>query len=73
MAADIRRSGGNPTAGPLADMVGIPEYRPIDLLYTIAGTALTYGTLYPQLEAEGVDLREQVPVLEVPVYFAEGR
>jgi hypothetical protein len=53
MTADIRSSGGTPTAGPLADMGGIPEYRPIDILYAVAGTALTYGVVYPQLEAEG--------------------
>jgi pimeloyl-ACP methyl ester carboxylesterase len=73
MNADIRDSGGTPTAGPLADMIGSPEYRPVDLLYAIAGTALTYGTVYPQLEAEGVDLASQVPAVEVPVYMAEGR
>jgi pimeloyl-ACP methyl ester carboxylesterase len=73
MNADIRASGGTPTAGPLADMAGIPEYRPLDHLYTLAGTALTYGTIYPQLEAEGDDLVKQVPELQVPVYLAEGR
>jgi pimeloyl-ACP methyl ester carboxylesterase len=73
MNADIRASGGTPTAGLLADMAGIPEYRPLDHLYTLAGTALTYGTVYPQLEAEGVDLVKQVPELQVPVYLAEGR
>ena len=39
----------------------------------VADTALTYGTLYPQLEADGVDLEAQVPAVRVPVYFAEGR
>jgi pimeloyl-ACP methyl ester carboxylesterase len=73
MNADIAASGGTPTAGPLADALGIPEYRPLDLLYMLAGTALTYGRVYPQLEAEGIDLEAQVPAVDVPVYFAEGR
>jgi pimeloyl-ACP methyl ester carboxylesterase len=30
-------------------------------------------TIYPQLEAEGVDLETQVPAVYVPVYLAEGR
>jgi len=73
MNADIAASGGTPTAGPLADEAGIPEYRPLDFLYTVAGTALTYGMVYPQLEAEGIDLEAQVPAVGVPVYLAEGR
>ena len=43
MNADIRASGGTPTAGPLADAAGSPEYRTLDLLRMPAGTALTYG------------------------------
>ena len=73
MNADIAASGGTPTAGPLADAAGIPEYRPLDMLRMLAGTALTYGRVYPQLEAEGIDLQAQVPSVEVPVYLAEGR
>jgi hypothetical protein len=55
MNTDIRGSGGNPTARPLADAAGIPEYRPLDMLRMLAGTALTYGRVYPQLEAEGIE------------------
>jgi pimeloyl-ACP methyl ester carboxylesterase len=72
MNSDIAASGGTPTSGPLSDTIGIPEYRPLDFLYMLAGTAITYGTIYPQLEAEGVDL-EAVPTVHVPVYLVEGR
>jgi pimeloyl-ACP methyl ester carboxylesterase len=54
-------------------MIGIPGYRPLDLLCPVAGTALTYGTLCPQLDAEEADPVTQVPAVQVPVYLAEGR
>jgi hypothetical protein len=43
MNTESSGSGGTPTAGPLADAADIPEYRPVDMLRMLAGTALTYG------------------------------
>lgn len=71
MAEDIRAAGGTPAGGDIATMVNTPEYRPVDKLFAIAGVALTFGVVYPQLEQ--VDLAIQAAELAVPVYLVEGR
>jgi pimeloyl-ACP methyl ester carboxylesterase len=71
MAQDLRAAGGTLRGGDIATMVNTPEYRPVDKLFAVAGVALTFGVVYPQLDR--VDLATQVPELAVPVYLVEGR
>jgi pimeloyl-ACP methyl ester carboxylesterase len=51
--------------------LGASEYALLDKLGAVAGLADTYAVLYPQLQ--DVDLRTDVPQLDVPVYLVEGR
>ena len=51
--------------------LGVPEYTLMDQIRALTGLADTYAVLYPQLD--DVDLRSDVPALEVPVYIAMGR
>jgi pimeloyl-ACP methyl ester carboxylesterase len=71
MAEDLRAAGGTLRGGDIGGMVNTPEYRPLDKLFAIAGVALTFGVVYPQLET--VDLTTQAAELAVPVYLVEGR
>lgn len=66
----VRQHGGNP-AGGIDDKIDVPEYRPIDMVYALAGPLVTATTVYPQLD--DVDLATQATTLKVPVFFAEGR
>ncbi len=47
------------------------EYGLLDKVYWLLGLARTFTTVYPQLDA--LDLRTEVPRVEVPVYFVKGR
>ncbi|MFC7530092.1 alpha/beta fold hydrolase [Actinoplanes sp. GCM10030250] len=47
------------------------EYSLLDTWNEVRGFADMGGVLYPRLQ--GIDFRINVPVLEVPVYFAQGR
>ncbi len=51
--------------------IGSPEYGLIDKINYVRGVLNTYTQLWPQLWE--VDLRSQVPQIEVPVYILEGR
>jgi pimeloyl-ACP methyl ester carboxylesterase len=51
--------------------IGAPEYGLYDKVNYVRGLLATMNALWPQLWE--VDLREQAPRLEVPVYFFEGR
>ena len=60
--------------GPGYDTIGdiaAPEYGLIDKMNYVRGLLATMNALWPQLWE--VDLREEAPVLDVPVYFFEGR
>lgn len=48
-----------------------PEFGLLESLGAIRGLADTYARLYPQIQ--GLDLRERVPALEVPVWVVMGR
>ena len=58
-------------AGQMLENVLVPEYGPMDLVSVVRGLVDTIVRLYPQLG--DVDLRRDVPRLEVPVVLAEGR
>ena len=47
-----------------------PEFNVMESLGAIRGLADTYARLYPQLQE--LDLREQVPALEIPVWLVMG-
>jgi proline iminopeptidase len=47
-----------------------PEYRVMGSFAALRGLADTYALLYPQLQ--GLDLRQAVPELEVPLYVVAG-
>lgn len=51
--------------------IGAPEYGLYDKVNYVRGLLQTMDALWPQLWE--VDLREQAPRLDVPVYFLEGR
>jgi pimeloyl-ACP methyl ester carboxylesterase len=60
--------------GPGYDTIGdiaSPEYGLYDKVNYVRGLMATMDVVWPQLWS--VDLREQAPRLEVPVYFLEGR
>lgn len=48
----------------------VEEYALIDQVHLLAGFMDTFSVVYPQIQK--IDLRTQVPRLEVPVYFAQG-
>ena len=49
----------------------VDEYTLIEQLRGMAAIAETFNVLYPQLD--GIDFRQDVPRLDVPVYVVEGR
>jgi pimeloyl-ACP methyl ester carboxylesterase len=51
--------------------IGSPEYGLYDKVNYVRGTIVTLNSVWSQLWE--VDLRKQVPHIEVPVYFLEGR
>ncbi len=51
--------------------LGAAEYSVLDKVSTVAGLADTYAVLYPRLQ--DLDLRTDVPRLDVPVFLVEGR
>jgi pimeloyl-ACP methyl ester carboxylesterase len=53
------------------DMLRAPEYNLLDKFNYFRGAFRTFNHVYPQLE--DVDLEQQVPRVDVPVYFALGR
>ena len=50
---------------------GVPEYGPLDKVNKLKGLFDMGAVMYPQIQA--VDLRRDVPRLQVPVYLVEGR
>lgn len=48
----------------------VPEYSWMDRINAFRGFLDTAGTLYPQLQ--GIDFRQEVPALDVPVYMVLG-
>ena len=54
------------------DAFGIrgPEYRLVDKVDVLRGLFDTFSVMYPQLQ--GLDLRREVPRLEVPVFLLDG-
>lgn len=55
----------------MLDSLGAQEYGLLDKVYWLLGLARTFTTVYPQLD--NLDLRTEVPRVEVPVYFVRGR
>jgi pimeloyl-ACP methyl ester carboxylesterase len=53
------------------DMLRAWEYSLMDKINYYRGVFKTFNQMYPQLEA--VDFEQQIPEVEVPVYFALGR
>ena len=51
--------------------IGAPEYGLVDKVNYVRGTIVTLDSVWSQLWE--VDLREQAPQLDVPVYFVVGR
>lgn len=61
---------GGPGYDTFGDIAG-PEYGLYDKVNYFRGVIAVYDALWPQLW--GMDLREQAPQLQVPIYFLEGR
>lgn len=64
-------ASGPPARAPLAGMTEGPEYGLADQVGAQLGLALTFAVVYDQLD--NIDLATQAKVLDVPVYFVEGR
>ena len=58
-------------AGEMSEGLGASEYSLLDKVHVFAGFLDTFAALYPQLQ--DIDLRVDVPLLEVPVYLFQGR
>jgi proline iminopeptidase len=63
-------SGNSEGEGGFSENFLVPEYSLVDQVHLLAGFMDTFGTLYPQIQ--GVDLRRDVPTLDVPVFFVQG-
>ena len=63
-------SGNSEGEGGFSENFLVPEYTLVDQVHLLAGFMDTFGTLYPQIQ--GVDLRRDVPTLDVPVFFVQG-
>ena len=55
----------------MVGMTDSPEYGVADTVASFLGGGITFARVYDQLDA--VDLDSQVPALDVPVWFVEGR
>ncbi len=55
----------------MLDSLAAQEYGLLDKVYWLLGLARTFTTVYPQLD--NLDLRTEVPRVEVPLYFIKGR
>jgi proline iminopeptidase len=53
------------------DHLAVPEYTLLDRVRSLSGLVDTYAQLYPQLQQ--LDLRRDVPRLDVPVHLVQGR
>ncbi|GAA3921152.1 alpha/beta fold hydrolase [Actinoplanes auranticolor] len=63
-------SGNAAGAGDPFHSVGASEYTALQKAHTVNAVLDTWNALYPRMQ--GVDLRRDVPRLEVPVYFVQG-
>jgi len=67
---DYDHSRNDEGAGGFAENLNVPEYTPLQKVHTMNAILDTWSVLYPRMR--GVDLRVDVPRLEVPVYFVQG-
>jgi len=67
---DYDHSGNDEGAGGFAENLNVPEYTLLQKVHTMNAILDTWSALYPRMQ--GVDLRVDVPRLEVPVYFVQG-
>jgi pimeloyl-ACP methyl ester carboxylesterase len=58
-------------AGQMLENLPAREYSLLDTVHVVAGLLDTFAILYPQIQ--GIDLRADVPRLEMPVYLVQGR
>jgi pimeloyl-ACP methyl ester carboxylesterase len=60
-----------PNAKGAADFtIDVPEYTPLQKIHTMNAILDTWSALYPSMQQ--VDLRRDVPRLDVPAYFVQG-
>ena len=64
------RSGNDEGAGGSFENLDVPEFSLVQKAHTLNAVLDTWDALYPRMQ--GVDLRRDVPRLEVPVYFVQG-
>jgi pimeloyl-ACP methyl ester carboxylesterase len=57
--------------GQMLEGLPVPEYSLLDTVHVLAGLLDTFAIMYPQLQ--DIDLRADVPRLDVPIYLAQGR
>ncbi|MGW4943180.1 alpha/beta fold hydrolase [Actinoplanes sp. NPDC004185] len=67
---DYDHSGNAPGADDPFDGVDASEYTVLQKAHTVNAVLDTWNALYPRMQS--VDLRRDVPRLEVPVYFVQG-
>ena len=63
-------TGNSEGAGGFSENFLVPEYSFVDQVHLLAGFMDTFGILYPRIQ--DVDLRQNAPSLEVPVFFVQG-
>ncbi|MEU8228457.1 alpha/beta hydrolase [Actinoplanes sp. NPDC048967] len=67
---DYDHSGNAPGAGDPFDGIDASEYTLLQKAHTVNAVLDTWNALYPRMQS--VDLRRDVPQLEVPVHFVQG-
>jgi pimeloyl-ACP methyl ester carboxylesterase len=69
-AYDYDHSRNAEGAGGFTENLGVPEYTLLQKAHTLNAILDTWSVLYPRMQ--DVDLRADVPSLQVPVYFVQG-
>ncbi|MEV0152361.1 alpha/beta hydrolase [Micromonospora sp. NPDC050686] len=69
-AFDFDRTGNSEGRGGQGQNLNVPEYTLLEKVHVLSGTFDGIDVLYPT--EQGVDLRRQVPSLDVPVWLVDG-